>query len=452
MSNRILVIEDDVSHRRTLERHLTHCGHALRTAASGEEGLSCLASFSPDLVLSDIKMPGLTGFEVLDRIREFSPDVDVILVTAYDDVQTAIDAMKGGAYDYLVKPLDLDELDAVVERCLRDRLVQRKSSGGPEDATPAKTASTVIVGHDRRMREIYKLIGTVARSRAPVLVCGETGTGKELVARAIHENSPTADQPFVPVNCAAVPETLLESELFGHVKGAFTGATFERKGRFEIAGGGTLFLDEVGDTSLMFQAKLLRVLQEGEFYPVGGEKPRFSRCRIVAATNADLARRTEEGLFREDLLFRLRVIEITVPPLRERRGDIPALAYHMLKRACAEMGEGLPTIPDAVMAELVHHTWPGNVREMENAVTRAALMARGGVLAIEDLALTAPGEATRSLPDELRLAAVERHHVRDILDRTEGNKSKAARLLGISRPRLNRIIDRHGLLERPHTA
>jgi len=435
-----------------LERHLTLCGHELHTSATGEEGLSCLESFAPDLVLTDIRMPGMSGFEVLERIHECRPDIDVILVTAYDDVQTAIDAMKGGAYDYLVKPLDLDELDAVVDRCLRDRVAQRRASSGQGD-DDTQPVGGVIVGHDKRMRDIYKLIGTVARSRAPVLVCGETGTGKELIARTIHQNSPTADQPFVAVNCAAVPETLLESELFGHIKGSFTGATSDRKGRFEIAGEGTLFLDEIGDTSLMFQAKLLRVLQEREFYPVGGERPRTSRCRIIAATNADLAQRAESGKFREDLLFRLRVIEITVPPLRERRGDIPAIAYHVLKRVCGESGTGMPAVPDSVMSELVHHTWPGNVRELENAVTRAALLARGGVLAVKDLGLaSAEPPMSDPGPDALQLDAVERHHVRGILDRTEGNKSQAARLLGISRPRLNRIIDRHGLMADPRTA
>jgi len=451
MPSRILIIEDDASHRRTLERHLTRCGHEVCAAADGEQGLSFLAGFEPDVIFSDIRMPGMTGFEVLQRIRSCDTDVAVIMVTAYDDVQTAIDAMRGGAYDYLVKPLDLDELDAVVGRCLQDQARQR-AQNGRRGTGSAKTAGEkgIIVGSDRRMREIFKLIGTVARSRAPVLVYGETGTGKELIARTIHENSSTADQPFVAVNCAAVPETLLESELFGHVKGAFTGATSDRKGRFEIAGEGTLFLDEIGDTSVMFQAKLLRVLQEREFYPVGGDKPRTSRCRIIAATNADLAQRVTDGQFREDLLFRLRVIEIAIPPLRERRGDIPELANHVLRRASGELGGEVPTIPAPVMKKLIQYEWPGNVRELENAVTRAALLARGGVLSSEDFALTpsATDSPERISQDKLELDAVERHHVRTVLDRTEGNKSEAARLLGISRPRLNRLIDRHGLAGR----
>jgi DNA-binding NtrC family response regulator len=451
MSSRILVIEDDASHRRTLERHLTRCGHEVCAAADGEQGLAFLAGFDPDLIFTDIRMPGMTGFEVLQRIRSCDTDVAVVMVTAYDDVQTAIDAMRGGAYDYLVKPLDLDELDAVVGRCLEDQARQRAQNGrGRHGSAKSAGEKGVIVGTDKRMREIFKLIGTVARSRAPVLIFGETGTGKELIARKIHENSSTADQPFVAVNCAAVPETLLESELFGHVKGAFTGATADRKGRFEIAGEGTLFLDEIGDTSLVFQAKLLRVLQEREFYPVGGDKPRTSRSRIIAATNADLSQRVADGQFREDLLFRLRVIEITVPPLRERRGDIPALAHHVLQRASGELGGEVPTIPDPVMKELIQYGWPGNVRELENAVTRAALMARGGVLSSEDFALnsSAVDSPAGTQQDELVLDAVEKHHVRNVLDRTEGNKSEAARLLGISRPRLNRLIDRHGLTDR----
>ncbi len=293
------------------------------------------------------------------------------------------------------------------------------------------------------MLNIYKTIGSIAGTRAPVLIRGETGTGKELIARTIHSNSPTAGDPFVAINCTAVPENLLESELFGHVRGSFTGAVGDRKGRFELAGKGTIFLDEIGDTSLAFQSKLLRVLQEKEFYPVGGERPRETNARVIAATHRPVEQLIRAGTFREDLYFRLRVVEIVIPPLRERCGDIPLLVRHIIGRVEAEMGRTLH-VPDDVMKALLTHDWPGNVRELENALVRAAVMARGPAIALEHLGLGAD-EAPVQQEEDSSLEAVEKAHVQRVLLMAGSNKSRAARMLGVSRPRLDRIIARHGL-------
>jgi DNA-binding NtrC family response regulator len=301
------------------------------------------------------------------------------------------------------------------------------------------------------MIEIYKTIGAVARARTPVLIRGETGTGKEVIARAIHFNSTDASEPFVAVNCTSIPEALLESELFGHMKGSFTGATGDRKGRFELAGRGTIFLDEIGDTSPAFQAKLLRVLQEREFYPVGGERARRTEARVVAATHRPLERMVREGQFREDLYFRLRVVEIVVPPLRERRGDIPVLAEHLLREGARELHVAPPVLAADAVARLTAYDWPGNVRELENALTRALVLGRGSAVTADDLLLgnaepmperTDHGEG---VVDDQSLAAMERAHIVRVLERTRGNKRQACRALRISRPRLDRLLEKHGI-------
>src|SRR5829696_9180511 len=327
-SARVLVVDDDASIRETLELHFRGAGHEVVTAASAEEALARLATADPMLVVTDVRMGGMDGIALLELMRARRPDVDVVVITAFEDMRTAIGAMKAGAYDYLVKPLDLDRIDFVVERCVRDQRLRRRAAQLAADAAEPYALSQ-LVGRDQAMIEIYKTIGAVARARTPVLIRGETGTGKELIARAIHFNSADATEPFVAVNCTSIPEPLLESELFGHVKGSFTGAVGDRKGRFELAGRGTIFLDEIGDTSPAFQAKLLRVLQEREFHPVGGERVRRTEARVVAATHRPLERMVREGRFREDLYFRLRVVEIVVPPLRERRGDVAVLAEHL---------------------------------------------------------------------------------------------------------------------------
>ncbi len=439
-SRRILIVEDDDGHRQTLARHLGRSGWDVTTAETGERALGMFAAVAPHLILTDIRMPGMSGLELLERLRERQVAAPVIVMTGFGDMQVAIDAMKQGAYDYLVKPLDLDRLDQVVERCQRETVTK------PAPAAEGVEASVeALVGRDERMVEIYKMIGALAHTHTPVLIRGETGTGKELIARVIHGNSPHAKEPFLPINCTAVPESLLESELFGHVRGSFTGAVADRRGRFELAGMGTIFLDEIGDTTPQFQAKLLRVLQEREFYPVGSEEPRMTRARVIAATHRPIESMVDDGTFREDLYFRLRVVEITIPPLRERRADVPLLARHFVAKVGRELDREL-RIPDEVMGALLAHDWPGNVRELENAITRAAVLARGASISLENLSLGTMARPVLTESEAESLEAVERAHVQRMLTRTGGNKSKAAEALKISRPRLDRIIEKYGLV------
>ena len=446
MSRRILVVDDDESHRSTLERFLSGDDCEVMAVDSAERALGLVASFDPHLVITDIKMPGMSGFDLIRRLRSVQDDRDVVMITAFEDMKTAIEAMKEGAYDFLVKPLDLDQLEAVVERCFKDRAYRRRARQLAEDAGEDAGLDT-LVGRDPRMIDIYKLIGKVAQAHTPVLIRGETGTGKELIARALHYNSPRAQEPFVAVNCTALTETLLETELFGHVRGAFTGAVGERKGRFEMAGTGTIFLDEIGDTSGHFQGELLRVLQEGEYQPVGAERVRRTEARVIAATHRNIEQMVKDEEFREDLYFRMRVVEITVPPLRDRRADIPILAQHIVNKVTKRLHKPVLVIPDNVMAELLAYEWPGNVRELENALTRAIVLAQGPAISADHLVL---GSTAASSPrfeelDGATLEDVEGAHVQRVLAQTGGNKTRAAEILGISRPRLNRIIERHEL-------
>jgi DNA-binding NtrC family response regulator len=443
MSARILVVDDDASIRETFEQHLGQSGFEVKSTATGEEALALLAGFEPALVITDLRLPGMDGLELLDRIKASLDEVEVVLITAHDDMQSAVAAMKRGAYDYLVKPLDLDQIDLAVQRGLRERALRRRMRR-LTDTAAEPFALDRLVGRDPRMIEIYKLIGVLAGNRATVLIRGETGSGKEGIARAIHYNSPMAAEPFIAVNCTALTETLLESELFGHVRGAFTGAVASRQGCFELAGAGTIFLDEIGDTSPALQAKLLRVCETREFYPVGGERLHRTEARVIAATHRPLEELIRAERFREDLYFRLNVVEITVPPLRERVRDIPLLVEHLLERVAHELHRDVRGVTDEAMHLLCANPWPGNVRELENALTRAAVLARGPVIGAEHLALGAPVAAAATgatgLDADDSLAAAVRAHVRRVLDQTGGNKRQAARILGISRPRLDRIL------------
>jgi DNA-binding NtrC family response regulator len=442
VSARILVVDDDSSIRETFEQHLGQSGFEVRSAASAEEALTLLASFDPALVITDLRLPGMNGIELLERIKTSLEEVEVVLITAHDDMKSAVAAMKAGAYDYLVKPLDLDQIDLAVQRGLRERALRRRMRR-LTDTAAKPFALDRLVGRDPKMIEIYKLIGVLTANRATVLIRGETGSGKEGIARAIHYNSPMASEPFVAVNCTALTETLLESELFGHVRGAFTGAFASRQGCFELAAAGTIFLDEIGDTSPALQAKLLRVLESREFYPVGGERLHRTEARVIAATHRPLEELIQSGRFREDLYFRLNVVEVTVPPLRERLRDIPLLIEHLLERIAHELHRDVRGVTDEAMHALCAYPWPGNVRELENALTRAAVLARGPVIGAEHLSLSAPVLAARAEADVERddsLSAVVRAHVLKVLDRTGGNKRQAARILGISRPRLDRIL------------
>jgi len=374
-------------------------------------------------------------------LRERAPSIEVVLMSAFDDMPTVVTAMREGALDFLPKPLDLHDLRRVIRRIFEDRRLRDQVRAVAEDGAEAYQLRK-LVGRDPKMIAMYKLVGQAAATRTTILIRGESGTGKELIARAIHFNSPDASEPFVALNCTALPATLLESELFGHVRGAFTGAHATRRGRFELAGRGTIFLDEIGDTSPEFQTKLLRVLQEREYYPVGAERPEKTESRVIAATHRPLEDLVARNEFRADLYYRLRVMEITVPPLRERRGDIPLLAQHLMQVISATSHRRAPVVSPEALALLESYDWPGNVRELENALTRAIVRASGDVVRPEHLAMSTIPTATSTVAP---LADIERAHVEHVMSVTGGRKAEAARLLGVSRPRLDRLLARHGL-------
>lgn len=431
---RILVVDDDVDGLEVLRTRLVHAGYEVETAESAEKALARVKAFDPGLIVTDVRMAGMTGLELLEKVRSTMESVEVVVMTAHDDMQTAVTAMKAGAFDFLVKPVDPKAVQSLAERCFREQALSVEADAS--DAVAALPRGRLI-GRDPRMIDIYKTIGVLSGNRATVLVRGETGTGKEVIARAIHEHSQHGSEPFIAVNCSALTDTLLESELFGHVKGAFTGATGSRKGYFELAGKGTIFLDEIGDTSPEFQTKLLRVLQERRFYPVGGEEPRATAARIIAATHQPIEDLIGEGYFREDLYFRLKVVEIVVPPLRERRRDIELVATALLGRIREETSRDIRRISDDAMARLMTYDWPGNVRELENTLMRAAIMARGTVIGVDHLILEDGNGAGG--PDLTLQSAVSRH-VRWVLDRAEGDEEAAAKLLGISKKELDRQL------------
>jgi DNA-binding NtrC family response regulator len=447
-ADRLLVIDDDRSLRQSLAELLAEDGYAVETAEDATHALARLVPLAPHVVLSDVRMPGLGGLELLRVIRERAPNVQVILMTAYDDMPTVVAAMREGAVDFLVKPLDLHDLRRVLRRVFDDRRMRARHNAAAPEADPRNASAPLslgdLVGRDPRMIEIYKIIGQVAATRANVLIRGESGTGKELIARAIHVHSADAAEPFVPVNCTALPATLLESELFGHVRGSFTGAQSDRRGRFALAGRGSIFLDEIGDTSAEFQTKLLRVLQERQFYPVGADRPERTDARVIAATHRDLEAMVESGDFRGDLYYRLRVVEIRVPPLRDRPLDLPPLAQALVRRASDALGCPVPVLAPDALAVLARHDWPGNVRELENCLTRAIVVASGNVVHAEDLTLG----ARSSLAPAARLGTLdemEREHVERVLAASGGQKAQAARVLGVSRPRLDRLLKKYGL-------
>jgi DNA-binding NtrC family response regulator len=433
-NHKILVVDDDTDGLEVLETRLTHAGYDVETAESAEKALARVQAFGPGLIVTDVRMSGMTGLELLERIRGSMEGVEVVVMTAHDDMETAVRAMKSGAFDFLVKPVDPKAVQTLADRCFRERELAEGTDYVEAVALPRGR----LVGRTPRMIDIYKTIGVLAANRATVLVRGETGTGKEVIARGIHENSVHAAEPFIAVNCTALTDTLLESELFGHVKGAFTGATNARKGYFELAGKGTIFLDEIGDTSPDFQTKLLRVLQERRFYPVGGEAPRETEARVIAATHQPVEELIAEGRFREDLYFRLKVVEIEVPPLRERVPDIELIAASLLGRIRGETGRDVRRISDDALKRLQEYAWPGNVRELENALMRAAIVARGTVIGADHLILEGLDTGGH---DDLSLAAAIRRHVHDVVARVDGDHGEAATLLGITKKELRAHLD-----------
>jgi two-component system, NtrC family, response regulator HydG len=440
MTRSILIVDDDTRILGSLSRALARELDEVRTAESAEEALHTLAESPTAVALVDLKMPGMGGLELLRLLRDRVPDLDVIMMTAYEDLPTVATAMREGAVDFLIKPLDLHHLKSLLARIFEDRETRRASH--PRQR-PEADGRTRLVGRDPAMVEIFKLVGQVAGTRTNVVIRGESGTGKELVAREIHLSSPYATEPFVAVNCTALPQSLLESELFGHVRGSFTGATGDRKGRFALAGKGTIFLDEIGDTAPEFQGKLLRVLQEHEYYPVGAERPERSEARVITATHQNLERLVVAGRFREDLYYRLRVVEIHVPPLRNRMGDVPVLAEYLVNKAATAVRKKRATLAPETMGALLKHSWPGNVRELENCLTRAVVTATGDVIRPDHLALEAPSAPPK--PRLTTLEDMEREHVAHVLRSTRGHKTRTAEILGISRPRLDRLIKKYDL-------
>jgi two-component system response regulator AtoC len=439
----ILIIEDDPLVRKTLASQLAKKGFDITAAATGEDGVRAFGESSPDLVLLDVRLPDIDGLEVLRRIKERNRRAVILVMTAFDDMKTTVEAIKLGAFEYLVKPLNATELDLTIDKAFQVRALEERVNYLVEEKKKEYTIDNII-GHSPGMRGVFKLIGSVANTRANILIQGESGTGKELVAKAIHYNSPYRDEPFIVINCSAIQDTLLESELFGHVKGAFTDAVSETKGKFEIAGKGTLFLDEVGDVSPNLQSKLLRVIESRDFMKVGGEKVLKTEARIIAATNQNLKSLIDKGKFREDLFYRLKVVEITLPALRERREDIPELIGYLLEKINRELRRNVRKVPPEVMKILVDLPWRGNVRELENALTRAVILAKGDVVLKENLPVE-PDER-RTFSDELvPLEEVEKKYIQHVLSSVHGSKTRASQILQISRPTLDKKIKEYGL-------
>ena len=438
---RILVVDDDRSIRRSLEKLLLGEGYDVVTAGDGQEALALLAG--ADVVLLDLGLPGKDGLSVLGELPPGGPPV--VVITARDDMHSTVKAIQLGAYEYLVKPVDIDRLRLTVKRALETRETARALRHLVEKESASYHPSNII-GKSAAIREIWKQIGAVSTSKAQVLLRGESGTGKELVAKAIHYASADAERPFVAVNCTAFASGLLESEMFGHVRGAFTGAIADKAGRFELAGAGTLFLDEIAEIPLDLQAKLLRVLQERTFERVGDARPVLVKARIIAATHRDLDAMAAAGTFREDLLYRLKVVEIRLPTLRERPGDIPLLVEGLLVKINRDLHKNVRVVSEGAKALLAHYSWPGNVRELENVLTRAVVLAKGdvldeSVLALPDRARPAPAADGDILP----LREIERRHIERALRATDWNKRRTCQLLEISRPTLDRKIEEFGL-------
>jgi two-component system response regulator HydG len=448
---KILVVDDEESHRMMLRAVLEEEGYGVAEAADGPEAIRAVEQELFDLILLDIRMTALDGIETLTEIREISPFVPVLIMTAYASVKTAVEALKAGAFEYLTKPLDLEELKILVEKAL-ELYHLRTENIALKERLGDRFDFSKIIGRSPKMKKVFETLSMVAPTDATVLILGESGTGKELVANSIHQNSGRNSQPFIKVSCAALPENLLESELFGHEKGAFTGAIARREGRFQLAHRGTLFLDEVGEMSPTTQTKLLRVLQEKEFEPLGSPRTLKVDVRMIAATNKNLEREVKEGRFREDLFYRLNVVPISLPPVRERKEDIPALATHFFSLYRAKNKKELRELSGKALDLLIRYDWPGNIRELENCIERAVIMAKGEVIAPADLppniqALSS-GEKELdglALPSGVSLHEVEKALILKTLEDTGGNRTRAAEILGINRRTLQIKLKEYGI-------
>jgi DNA-binding NtrC family response regulator len=435
-AQRILVVDDEANARRAIATILGEEGYEVAEASNGEEALARLADFSPAVVLSDVRMPKMDGLTLLQRAHEQGSNATFIMMTAFASVETAVEAMRAGAEHYLVKPLDANAVLVVLGKALERRALTRETESLREQVRQ-RTRFHNIVGEAPQLQAIYETVKRAASTRATVLILGESGTGKELIAQALHHESPRKDKPFIKVHCAALSENLLESELFGHEKGSFTGAVARKEGRFELADGGTLFLDEIGDISPAVQVKLLRVLQQREFERVGGTQTLKVDVRIVAATHRDLAAEVKAGKFREDLYYRLNVVAVTLPPLRERKSDVPALVNHFLEKYSDSYGKEVRGLAPGTLQALLAYDWPGNIRELENAMERAVVLATGNELTADDLppVLRGPrptGSSASTLIPGATLAEIEREAILRTLEMVQGSTTRAAEILGIS--------------------
>jgi DNA-binding NtrC family response regulator len=446
----ILVVEDGQSQREMLRDFLGQEGHEIAEAENGDEAIRKIHGGHFDLILLDYKMPRMDGLEVLERVKGINPEIDIVMMTAYGTIETAVDAMKAGAVDYITKPVDLDELLILIDRISERRTLIRENEILREKLWKKGVTADQIIYQNSKMEELINMVGRVASSRATVLIQGESGTGKELFARLIHKMSPRSDKPMIVVNCSALPETLLESELFGHEKGAFTGATARRKGRFEEADGGSLFLDEIGELSLPVQVKLLRFLQEREFQRLGGNQTIRSDVRIISATNRDLNEKVEKGLFRDDLYYRLNVVVMDIPPLRERKEDVPFLVKHFIHRFSEENKKDIQGVSSEAMDTLLKYDYPGNVRELENIIERASVIARDPVISMRDLPFREvpshriddyKGEGA-SMKDSIE--TLESQLIEQALEEAHNNQTKAAEILGISERTLRYKMKKYG--------
>lgn len=441
----ILIVEDDAKLRMVLREIITKEGHYVDSVETGEAALAKAGGTDYDLIITDLRLPGIDGMDVLKAIRKSRPDISVIMITAYATIDTAVEAMREGAEDYIAKPFNLDEIRLIVKKVLERKAIV-DDNRLLRSQLRKKYSYENVVGNSEAMIDVYKTIDRVKDSKATVLILGETGTGKELVARAIHYNSIRSEKPFLPVNCAALTESLLESELFGYVKGAFTGAVRDKRGVFEVADGGTVFLDEIGDISLRLQQVLLRVLENGEIQPVGATTRKKVDVRVVAATNSNLEEMMKKGSFRPDLYYRLNVIVLKLPSLRKRKEDIAALAGHFLRKYCADNNKAITGISKDALHLLERYDWPGNVRELENVIERATLLETANEITPgslpENLRVVNDIESMTLDEDMQTLEEMGRAHIIKVLEKVNGNKVKASEILGINRTTLWRMMQR----------
>jgi len=429
---RILIVDDELILRESLQGWLERDGHDVEAVASGEEALESVRQTRYDILFLDIKLDGMNGLDVLKHVRDIDPDISVVMITAYGSISTAVQAMKDGAYDYLLKPFEPEGLGVLIEKIMQNK-AQARETQYLRAEHKERTRFENLIGQSEALQKVFDLIMDVAPMDSTVLITGETGTGKELAAKAIHTHSQRCQGPFVAVNCGSIPEHLMESELFGYQKGAFTDAKTTKKGRLELAYDGTLFLDEIGDITPRMQIDLLRVLEEKRFYRVGGTQPIEANFRIITATNKNLAQAVKEGSFREDLFYRVNVISFEMPPLRRRKDDIPLLAEHFRFRFVQETNKEIDSISRAAIDELMMYEWPGNVRELENAIERAVVVGKGRQITPEDLPISSGAVAE---PAGGSLQEVEKNHIQAILEQTGWNIKRSAQILGIDRSTL----------------